>query len=206
MDDLPLSDPGKKRILIVDDNLTNLDMLYHVLTYAGYTTFVADTGTHALLQVEQNKPDLILLDVMMPDMDGFETSRRLKASPTTCDIPIIFLTVATQRGYKVQGFTNGGVDYITKPFNDEEVLARVHTHIALYDMRKQLERRNQELASFAHTVAHQLKSPLQAIMGLTELVQERETLSDKSAQYLDHVIDTTNSLHDVIINLFFSFP
>jgi diguanylate cyclase (GGDEF)-like protein/PAS domain S-box-containing protein len=127
-------------ILIVDDNQNNLQLLMGLLGTAGYKVRPALSGEIALRAVEASAPDLILLDVRMPGMDGYETCRRLKAHERSRDVPVIFISALQETQDRLTGFRCGGVDYVAKPFQAEEVLARVHTHIQLYRMQRQLER------------------------------------------------------------------
>ncbi|MEG4571432.1 response regulator [Microcoleus sp. N3A4] len=126
-------------ILIVDDTPSNLDVISEALSNAGYKVAIATSGERALQQVERRAPDLILLDVMMPGIDGFETCQRLKANAKTCDIPIIFMTALADVDNKVKGLKLGAVDYVTKPFQEQEVLARVKTHLQLRLLTQNLE-------------------------------------------------------------------
>ncbi|NET10121.1 MAG: response regulator [Symploca sp. SIO2B6] len=126
-------------ILIVDDTPTNLDVLANALINAGYQVAVALDGETALTQIDYKPPQLILLDVMMPGIDGFETCRRLKSNPKVWNIPIIFMTALSEAVNKSKGFSLGAVDYVTKPFEVEEVLARVNTHLKLYQLTTSLE-------------------------------------------------------------------
>src|ERR1043165_2505768 len=126
-------------ILIVDDTPANLGVLVETLGAAGYQLMVAEDGEEALAQTEQTQPDLILLDVMMPGIDGFETCRRLKPRDSTRDIPVLFMTALSEITDKVKAFGAGGVDYITKPIEHEEALARVRTHLALRRLRRELQ-------------------------------------------------------------------
>lgn len=126
-------------VLIVDDMPTNVEVLAGALMKAGYQVAVALDGESAIAQIQYKSPALILLDVMMPGIDGFETCRRLKASPDTQDIPVIFMTALSEPVSKAKGFDLGAVDYITKPFEAEEVLARVKTHLRLHQLTVQLE-------------------------------------------------------------------
>ncbi len=114
-------------ILVVDDDPNNMDIVTDYLSEHDYTILVAEDGESGLARAEYALPDLILLDVMMPGIDGLETCRRLKARESTRDIPVIFMTALAETGHKIKGFQAGAVDYITKPFQREEVLARV-TH------------------------------------------------------------------------------
>lgn len=129
----------KARILVVDDKLTNLESLTDVLEDEGYRVQGADCGKAALEAVRSTPPDLILLDIMMPGMDGLEVSRTLKNDPDFKDIPIIFLTARDQTDDVVRGFENGAADYIIKPVNVSELLARVKTHLTLRSQTKELQ-------------------------------------------------------------------
>ncbi|MDZ7961347.1 MAG: response regulator [Aulosira sp. DedQUE10] len=126
-------------ILIVDDNPTNLDVISETLSDAGLTVAIATSGESALQRLERRLPDLILLDVMMPGINGFETCQRLKSNPKTQDIPVIFMTALSDTDSKVQALELGAVDYITKPFQEKEVLARVKTHLQLRHLTQDLE-------------------------------------------------------------------
>jgi signal transduction histidine kinase/DNA-binding response OmpR family regulator len=136
---------SQPRILIVDDNPTNIDLLLDCFDDAQFLISVAENGHRALEQVRYDLPDLILLDVMMPGMDGFEVCRHLKIEPDTKDIPIIFMTALADIDHKIEGFAAGAVDYVTKPFQAEEILARIQTHLDLRDLQKLLERQNGRL-------------------------------------------------------------
>ncbi|HLO47759.1 MAG TPA: response regulator [Kamptonema sp.] len=129
-------------ILIVDDNSANLGVLSDTLSQSGFEVRVAKSGKMALERVKYALPDLILLDVMMPEIDGFETCRRLQADPETKQVPIIFMTALSDTANKVEGFQLGAVDYITKPFQQEEVLARVKLHLKLHVLAEELEDKN----------------------------------------------------------------
>ncbi|PZO35841.1 MAG: hybrid sensor histidine kinase/response regulator [Pseudanabaena frigida] len=133
------STPITGLILIVDDTPTNLDVISEALVNAGHNVAIATSGERALQQVERRQPDLILLDVMMPGIDGFETCKRLKANAKTRDIPVMFMTAVADLDNKVKGLKLGAVDYITKPFQEEEVLTRVKTHLQLYFLTQNLE-------------------------------------------------------------------
>ncbi|MEQ8758029.1 MAG: response regulator [Coleofasciculus sp. G1-WW12-02] len=137
--------PDQSKLLIVDDNPTNLGFLFEYLTKSGFKVLVALDGESAIEQVKYAQPDLILLDVMMPGVDGFITCKRLKADPSTQDIPLIFMTALSDTVDKVQGFKIGAVDYITKPLQPEEVLCRVQTHLTLRNLQKQLITQNKTL-------------------------------------------------------------
>ncbi|MCA9873593.1 MAG: response regulator, partial [Anaerolineales bacterium] len=141
-------------ILIVDDTPANLRLLANILSKAGYVVRPARSGRIALSSAQSEPPDLILLDIMMPDMDGYEVCRHLKINETTRNIPVIFISALNDVEEKVKSFEIGGVDYIPKPFHGDEVLARVNTHLTIRSLQKDLMAQIAELDAFAHTVAH----------------------------------------------------
>ena len=126
-------------ILIVDDIPANLSVLLDLLTGAGFAVLVADSGERALLQISHRRPDLILLDAMMPGLDGFETCRRLRSDPANSDLPILFMTALTDTAARLAGFAAGAVDYISKPFEPEEVLARLRVQLEMQRLRRAVE-------------------------------------------------------------------
>ena len=131
--------PTAATVLVVDDIPANLSVLLDLLTGAGFVVLVADSGERALLQVSHRRPDLILLDAMMPGLDGFGTCRRLKSDPATRDLPILFMTALTDTAARLAGFAAGAVDYISKPFEPEEVLARLRVQLEMQRLRRSLE-------------------------------------------------------------------
>ncbi len=181
-----MSEHKDSRILIVDDTVKNIQVLGTVLKDQGYQINVAQNGVQALEIVQKVTPDLILLDVMMPEMDGFEACKRLKENPDTAEIPVIFLTAKVETDDIVKGFELGAVDYVTKPFNTTELLVRVNTHLSLYHLTQKLEQLVEErTAQLQHRVreldgrdrlAHlQMSSPslpevYEAILQVTEEV------------------------------------
>src|SRR5215468_1117239 len=135
-----------ERILVVDDTPANIQTVAAILKGRGYQLSVATNGKQALDVIEKIRPDLILLDVMMPEMDGFETCQRIKGTEAWRDIPIIFLTAKTETADIVKGFEVGAVDYVGKPFNAHELLARVNTQLTEIHLRRNLAEKNVELA------------------------------------------------------------
>src|SRR5512136_2028979 len=130
---------GFNRLLVVDDTAANRQLLTNLLTAHGYIVHPASDGELALEFVRTTLPDLILLDIRMPGMDGYEVCRRLKADERTREVPVIFISILEDERDKVTGFRAGGVDYITKPFQPEEVLARIQTHLRLKELTEELE-------------------------------------------------------------------
>jgi len=155
-------------ILIVDDTLANLLLLERTLTGRGYNAKPAPCGKLALQSARAEPPDLILLDIAMPDMDGYEVCTQLKADAALKDIPVIFISARDQTIDKVKAFSVGGVDYVTKPFQLEEVHARVRTHLQL----RRLEKLRDDLT---HMVVHDLRNPLTAILGFLDFLESDKT-------------------------------
>lgn len=139
------SNDETEAILLVDDNPTNLQLLFETLDGRGFKLLIAKNGNAALSIARKACPNLILLDIMMPEIDGYEVCRQLKADPATAEIPIIFLSALTDTKDKVQGLDMGAVDYVTKPFQPDEVIARVNTHLTVYRLKKALNEKNKEL-------------------------------------------------------------
>ena len=132
-------------IVIVDDKPENIRLLAGILSEKGYRIRPAANGQQALTTIEKEAPDLILLDIMMPGLNGYEVCRILKNSRNAMDIPVIFISALDEIGDKVEAFASGGVDYICKPFQTEEVLARVNTHLKLRKAQKLLQEQNEQL-------------------------------------------------------------
>ncbi|MCD6460730.1 response regulator [bacterium] len=185
------SNKNLKEILVVDDSLENLELLVRILSDNGYRVRPASTGNLALRSINEKKPDLILLDVKLPDIDGYEVCRRIRTNKQFLNIPIIFISALGETTKKIEGFTAGGVDYITKPFEAKEVLARIKTHLRLealtykleqkvHERTQELEIRTAEMERFVYSVSHDLKAPLVTIEGfLSYLKQEMGVLRNK---------------------------
>ena len=166
----PASGQGPGEIVVVDDTPANLQLLVSILATKGYRVRPVTGGAAALRTIRAHVPDLVLLDIDMPGMDGIETCRRIKAGEKTRAIPVIFISVLSGGAEKVNAFACGGVDYITKPFDVDEVLARVGTHLALSRNRRQLDATIGQLRAtearrddLMHMIAHDMRSPLLTI-------------------------------------------
>lgn len=157
--------PNKPVVLVVDDDPVNLDILVQTLEQ-DYFLIIAKNGKRALDLAFSHHPDLILLDILMPEMDGFEVCQRLKADKETEGIPVIFLSVMESPGQKHRGFEVGGVDYVTKPFHADEVLARVRTHITNKRLREELESHNMLIGMELHEKSRQLETLMNNLPGL----------------------------------------
>jgi PAS domain S-box-containing protein len=184
------------RVLIVDDNSANLQFLSQLLGTAGYQTFPASEGELALEFMRATPPDLVLLDVKMPGMDGEEVCRRLKADPVTRSVPVIFISALESEADRVRCFSVGGVDYVAKPFRPEEVLARVETHLALRRIQVDLEQRNAELADARADLEARVERRTAELAAanarlLAEVADRKraEQEASDSRRFLDDVID-----------------
>lgn len=165
-------------ILVVDDTIENLRLLASMLGDQGYDIRPVTSGDRAIKAAIADPPDLILLDITMPEMDGYEVCRRLKETEQLRDVPVIFLTALSATADKVKAFNTGGVDYITKPFQFEEVLARVRTHVALRQAREELRREHERLRALerlrddlVHMVVHDMRSPVTVLIGHLDFVK-----------------------------------
>jgi len=205
----------KSKLLIVDDSPSNIDLLLDILK-SDYKLTIATNGKNAIkLALGKSKPDLILLDIVMPVMDGFEVCIRLKKNERTRDIPVIFLTAKTEIDDIIKGFDLGAVDYITKPFNRTELLARVKTHIELKKYREHLEKLVQDRTSelkkakdvaeaankakseFLANMSHEIRTPINAVLGFTELLESSIT-DPKQKNYLNSIKDGSRGLLTLI--------
>ena len=169
-------------ILVVDDTLSSLKMLVGILQAEGCDVRPANSGALALAAMATLRPDLVLLDIRMPEMDGFDVCRRLKADERTRDIPLIFLSAEADQKERIEGLSVGAVDFITKPFQREELVARIDAHLELRHLRRNLQEeialrvqelseKNMELERFLYTASHDLKSPvvtIRAFLGYLE--------------------------------------
>ena len=190
-------------VLVVDDTIENLRLLSSLLGEQGYEVRPVTSGRQALQAVEHDPPDLILLDITMPDMDGYEVCRRLQTSEGSKGVPIIFLTALTDTADKVRAFDAGGVDYVTKPFRFEEILARVKTHVALRRAQVALDdsyRRLRELEQLrddlVHMVVHDMRSPLTGVLTNLALMQrEAATMSAPIREDLHAALESAEALN-----------
>ena len=178
-------------ILVVDDTPHNISILFDALTHYGFRVLTEQDGKSALEQVAYAQPDLILLDVMMPGMNGFETCRRLKANPETSHIPVIFMTASGETIDKVNGFNMGAVDYITKPFQLPEVLARVQTHLSIRQMRHELQQANDALEVRVAERTEALRKALDELETLKDQLQAENT-------YLRDEIQQTTGFDEIV--------
>lgn len=192
-------------VLVVDDIQENLQIVGNVLRKNNLDVRIAQSGEDALRSVEYDPPDLVLLDISMPQMDGYEVCRKLKASDKSSDIPVIFLTAAyTSSEDTVKGFQYGAVDYIKKPFHDDELLVRVSTHIELFKSRRELERSGKWRQRFFSILAHDIRNPLSGIHGLSNFMLDEYTRlpEEEKIEFLGEIKNASRStlhiLEDVV--------
>ncbi len=218
-------------ILLVDDRPDNLRLLLNILKDKGYKVRCVTNGAMALRVCLRHPPDLIFLDIQMPEMNGYEVCEQLKANPETAEIPVIFLSVIEETLEKVHAFNVGGVDYITKPFQVKEVVARVETQLQilrlqnklkeqnirleqeirerkaieqqLLELNQEMKRSNQELEQFAYVVSHDLQAPLGTIASFAQLLQNRypDQLDSKALQFIDRIIAGSLRMQQLIDDL-----
>ena len=208
---MPSTDPLAS-ILIVDDTPANLRLLAQMLTEHGYHVRPVLNGAQALVAAQIMPPDLILLDIRMPGMDGYAVCQRLKADERTRDIPILFISALSDAEDKVRAFSAGGVDYITKPFQLEEVLARVQTHLTVRSLQRHLRQEIVErdsliadLKAYAHTVAHDLRSPLAGALGAAQILADptdpitEEDRLDFAAMMVENLSKANNIVRELLV-------
>jgi two-component system sensor histidine kinase/response regulator len=204
------NESGDLKILIVDDTPANIDILDLFLEKEGYKISIAQSGETALKLARRISPDLILLDIMMPGIDGFETCRRLKSEENTCDIPIIFITARNEPADIVKGFSVGGVDYITKPFSQEEVCARIHLHLKLKILMTEMDAKNKKLVQlndlknkFLGMASHDLRNPISTIQGFSKIMLDHgDTLTEEDKkEFLLSIHKVSNDMLNLLGDL-----
>lgn len=177
-------------ILVVDDNPTNLEILDHALTQEGYKVRIEAEGLNVIKQARLSIPDLILLDIMLPDLNGFEVCKQLKADPLTEGIPIIFMTALADPVDKIKGLNLGAVDYITKPFQKEELLARVRGHVQLRQLNKTLELQNQQLIELKNELENRVAERTAELSQALEKEKELNQLKSRFITMASHEFRT----------------
>lgn len=191
------------KVLLVDDEPSHRFLTREMLTNSGYEVFEAENGQIAIEIAEQENPDTILLDVMMPDIDGFETCRRLKLNEVTCNIPVIMISALGDRSNRLEGISVGAADFIVKPIDMADMLVRVEHAASAKRQLEELSADRERLAAsesqrggLLAKVAHDLRSPLSAMTGNLQLLQmvAGEKLTDEETGFLQHSLDASDTL------------
>lgn len=200
----------KPLLLLVDDVPENLKIVGNIFKEANLQIAIASDGEFAIEAAKAQKPDLILLDIMMPGIDGFEVCKRLKDNQETKDIPILFLTAKNNIEDILKGYEYGAVDYVTKPFNPQELLARVQTHLELKFSREQSLKLNEKLKSIILSrdkllsiIAHDLRAPFNTLIGFSNILSDEvDTLTDEEIKHFINIIkETSNNTYKLLDNL-----
>ena len=193
-----------KNILIVDDNMQNIQLAAEVLKSGGYNIFFALNGKSALENLQKNKIDLILLDIMMPEMDGIETCRIIHANPDHCGIPVIFCTAKYDSSTIKSAFEAGGVDYVTKPFLAEELKARIETHLSLKEREEELKQINAQKDKFYSLIVHDMRNIMTLIVNSADILlnfnmKKNETLA-QNKNLLEDLFTSSKNLNNLLNN------
>jgi two-component system sensor histidine kinase/response regulator len=182
-------------VLVVDDVARNVQLLGAILTREGYEVLIATSGEGALERLQARLPDLVLLDLMMPGIDGMEVCRRIKVDPRTLHLPVIFLTAASEAEIAAKALTEGAVDFISKPFNTAELLARVRTHVDLKRTRDELKRIITQKNELMSAVAHDLKNPISSMRFSAYMLRDEGLKApDPRAELVDTILDSCDGL------------
>lgn len=219
-----MNEKEKSRVLIVDDNPDNLMVAASALAEQGFSLMLARSGAEALAAADRFMPDTILLDVVMPELDGFETCRRLKNNAQCRDIPVIFLTARSEQEDVLEGFKAGGDDFISKPFNKEELLHRVDVHIQRFRLQQQLQKRNETLREeielrrkrelqlsiserarvamrIAAGISHHFNNMFQTVLGYSELIEAAAKPESEIVRQVRRIVAATQKTRQVVNQL-----
>lgn len=191
---------GLGTILVVDDQAANLRVVSALLSRQGYAVLTADNGDHALELVRQHKPDLMLLDMMMPGLDGFGVLQQIRQEDASHQLPVVFLTAAHDRELLIRAFDAGVVDYVTKPFMPEELLARVSAHVGLKLARDHLEQVAGERQQLVNLVAHDLKNPLASVLFASDILLQGGCRKERIPRYLQMIHESAQDALGYIRN------
>ncbi|GEM_PF-518779 len=217
---------SKPLVLVIDDSLVNLAFLGDILERHQFDIVLANSGERGLALAKQARPDIILLDVIMPGWDGYETCQRIKQTPELEKIPVLFLSALGNTESKVRALQVGGVDYISKPFQKEELLARVQTHVELSYLRRNLERevanKTESIQSlfealqiayekaqqasilksqFLRNISHEFRTPMNIVLGMMELLVEETELTEEQQHYAQSALQAGKQLMDILTNM-----
>lgn len=198
-----MSEQSKPLVLIVDDEPKSVQFLGNLLRLRGYRISYATSGEKALSILNVISPDIILLDVILPDFNGFELCKKIKDTKNLKSIPVLFLTAQSELKDKVNGFQVGGVDYITKPYEEEEIIVRLNTHLQLKKAKEDLETLNATKDKFFSIIAHDLRNPFSSISGFTQLMKtDYEDLSqDEIKLFINEINKTSRNTNELLEKL-----
>jgi two-component system sensor histidine kinase/response regulator len=198
-----MKENNDKIILIIDDNPMNLLLTSKILEGFGYQTRTAESGMEGIAQVEKEIPSLILLDISMPVMDGYEVCEEIKKNEKWIEIPIIFLTANTLTEDLVKGFEKGGVDYITKPFRSEELSVRVRTHLELFESRNEILKMNRQRDKLYSIIAHDIRSPLSGILQTIDAIDQGyfDPTTEDFKEIIHHLKERTKETSTLLTSL-----
>jgi signal transduction histidine kinase len=193
----------KSKVLIVDDVPENIQISASILKHEGYELYFADEGAQALQEARERRVDLILLDIMMPGMDGIAVCEKLMADPATRDIPVVFLTALGDAEHIERAFEAGGVDYVIKPIRWRELLSRVRTHLRIRHQTRELEELNATKDKLFSIIAHDLKNPFNSIIGLADLAlsEQQEGTVEEQEEYLEMISRSAHQGYELLENL-----
>lgn len=190
------------QILIVDDTPKNIQVLGQILSEQGYKIIVATNGIQALKAVEKKIPDLILLDINMPEMDGYETCKKLQEQEHLSEIPVIFLTARTETEDVLKGFEVGGADYITKPFNAPELLARVKLQLMLKEKKDEFRETSESNKQLVRILLHDLRNPIGAIQSINEMAQENPIIYSEMSHLIRKATENCMSILESVRKMY----
>ena len=189
------------KILIIDDSPDHLSLLIMILELHGYEIEIVEDGVEALHKGLENPPDIILLDILLPNFDGFEVCKFFKHHDDTKDIPIIFISGCEDAENKLKAFASGGDDYLTKPFQIDEAIARINNHLIKKQALKRMNDQITELEAYSSTVAHDIKSPLGLMQGFAnQLIENWDKYADKDKKYILNVISRNSGKAAAIVD------
>jgi len=201
LDPLPKPNPSAL-VLVIDDEVRNIQVVGSLLLRHGHEVIAAGSGQEALVKLENAHPDLILLDVMMPGMTGFELCRKLRENPEVRDIPVIFLSAAADKDFVVEALDAGAVDYVTKPFHGPELISRVELHASRRKTHLQLAKVIREKNRLIEIVAHDLKNPLSGIQFAATMLAENPTLPEEArSQIVSSIGESTQRAFEIVSGL-----
>jgi len=194
---------GEITVLIIDDDFLQLSVLIDYFNKQGIRLLTSKSGAEGVALAIEHAPDMILLDILMPEMDGFEICQKLKALPKTQDIPVIFMTALSASEDIVRGFEVGAIDYISKPFSKEEVMARMMTHLSLLRQRRELAEANAMKDTFFATISREMRNALVPLIGLSSLLDDKHIQEQRIHKVAHTLREYVDHVHNLLENLLY---